>query len=555
MRRQPPQANRALSVRMISNVSHASVLRLVADKTICLDTALDKAFENNGCTARSFVARRRTTSVNHLNALFNCIQYDGLHEKRMVSFIKSHVDTQRPTVLVIDDDQDMRWAMRNILADAGFDVAEADSGGVGLEIAGRRTPDTVLVDMRMPGLGGEEVLRRLQRLDSSVPVIVVTAHGTISGAVSAVRDGAFEYITKPFRNELLVNAVQRAVARRRVNHIDTAGVRAAIAAMMGEGPSIQNLVAQIEAVVSTDYSVIIHGETGAGKEVVARCLHHFSRRAAHLLVVVDCGAIAETLTDSEFFGHEKGAFTGASERRRGRFEAAGSGGTIFLDEIGNLASTGQKALLRTLEERKIRRMGGAELINLDMRVIAATHADLKERVRAGAFRQDLFFRLAEYIITVPPLRSRPEDIEFLARRFLMQAREALGRPPVEVTSAALDLLRAYHWPGNVRELRNVMRRVALTASDSVTPRQLQGSFIDGGAFSCAAQQSFGDSVSLHQLVQSKVHATERDAVVAALEQAGGNKAKAARLLGIDYKTYRIKLKLYQGQGEPANGRS
>lgn len=472
----------------------------------------------------------------------------------MLSSEKCHVDALQPTVLLIDDDQDMRWAMRNILAGAGFNVAEAEGGGIGLDIVGRRTPDTVLLDMRMPGLGGEEVLRRLQRLDPSLPVIVVTAHATIAGAVSAVRNGAFEYIIKPFRNEHLVDAVQRAVAYRGVAHSAAIGVRAAVTATMGRGPSIQNLIAQIEAVVSTDYSIVIHGETGAGKEVVARSLHQFSRRADRPLVVVDCGAIAETLTDSEFFGHEKGAFTGASERRRGRFEAAANGGTIFLDEIGNLAPTGQKALLRTLEERKIRRVGGAELIDLDVRVIAATNDDLKQRAQAGAFRQDLFFRLAEYVIVVPPLRSRLEDVEFLARRFLAQAREALGRPPVELTSAALDMLRAYHWPGNVRELRNVIRRAALTTSDALTPRELQDSFIDGGACAYAVHQPPSSSASLRYRVQRQVREIERDAVVAALEQAGGNKAKAARLLGIDYKTYRTKLKsLGELPVEPADG--
>lgn len=445
--------------------------------------------------------------------------------------------------------------MRNILAGAGFDVAEADAGRAALELAGCRTPDTVLLDMRMPGLGGEEVLRRLQRLDPGLPIIVVTAHGSISGAVSAIREGAFEYITKPFRNEHLVDAVRRALARRTVARAaPAAGVRAALAAIMGQGPSIQNLAAQIEAVVSTDYSVVIRGETGVGKEVVARSLHQHGRRAERPLVVVDCGAIVETLTDSEFFGHEKGAYTGAGARRRGWFEAAANGGTIFLDEIGNLAPTGQKALLRTLDDRMIRRVGGAELINLDVRVIAATNDDLKERARGGAFREDLFFRLAEYVITVPPLRSRPEDIDFLTRRFLTQAREALGRPPVDVAPAALDLLCAYHWPGNVRELRNVMRRAALTVSDVITPRHLEDSLGGGVAPAIAARKAPAASTSLRHRVQDQVRVIERDAVIAALEQAGGNKAKAARLLGIDYKTYRTKLKLLgEWQGEPANG--
>ena len=459
---------------------------------------------------------------------------------------------KQPTVLLVDDDRDMRWAMRNILADAGLNVAEADAGATGLELAARRTPDAVLLDMRMPGLGGDEVLRRFWHMDPDLPVIVVTAHGTISGAVSAIRDGAFEYVTKPFRNEHLVKTVLRAVARRSDARRATAsGISAAITTFMGQGPAIQTLIAQIEAVVSTDYSIVIHGETGAGKEVVARSLHQHGRRAGLPLVIVDCGAISETLTDNEFFGHEKGAYTGASERHSGCFEAAAKGGTIFLDEVGNFAPTGQKALLRTLEERTLRRVGGTELIKLDVRVIAATNSDIKERAKAGSFREDLFFRLAEYVIRVPPLRSRPEDIAYLTRRFLTQARESLGRPPVDIAPAALDLLHSYPWPGNVRELRSVVRRAALTLSDIVMPEHLAESLGNGGA---PANSLPASRASLRHRVRGQVQAIEHDAVVAALDQAGGNKAKAARFLGIDYKTYRTKLKVaVEGRRASANG--
>jgi DNA-binding NtrC family response regulator len=463
---------------------------------------------------------------------------------------------QHSRVLLIEDDPDMRWAMRNILAGAGFDVAEADLGRAGLEMARNQTPDTVLLDMQMPSLGGEEVLRRLRCFDPGLPVIVVTAYGSIAGAISAIREGAFDYITKPFRNEHLVESVRRAIMRRSAHRVSVTSVSAAIMAKMGQSLQIRNLIGQIEAVVSSDYSVIIQGETGTGKEVIAATLHQYSRRAASPLVVVDCGAVVESLTDSEFFGHEKGAFTGASERRRGCFEAAANSGTIFLDEIGNLAATGQKALLRVLEEHKIRRLGGTETINLDIRVLAATNDNLQERAKAGTFREDLFFRLAEYTITVPPLRSRVDDIEFLARCFLTHARAALGRPPVEITSSALDVLRAYHWPGNVRELRNIMRRAALTKADEITPCQLGDSFSDASTVQCCARESDTGPASLRHRVQDQIRVIERDAVFAALEQAGGNKAKAARLLGIDYKTYRTKLKvLKESQNGATNGGS
>lgn len=461
---------------------------------------------------------------------------------------------QQPLVLVIDDDQNMRWAMRNILSGAGFEVAEAEAGRVGLEIAARRRPHTVLLDMRMPDLGGDEVLNSLRRVDPDLPVIIVTAHGSVSCAVSVTRDGAFDFITKPFRNEHLLETVQRAVEQRPVIR-PAMGIRTAVTAIMGQGPSIQKLVDQIEAVVSTDYSVVIYGETGAGKEVVARALHQHGRRSARSLVIVDCGAITETLIDSEFFGHEKGAYTGASGRHLGCFEIAANGGTIFLDEIGNLPPKGQKSLLRTLEERTIRRLGGREQIKLDLRVIAATNDDLREQVKSGSFREDLLFRLNEYVIRVPSLRSRPEDIPFLARRFLTQAQEALGRPPIEIARAALDLLGSYGWPGNVRELRNVMRRAALTSSSVITADDIADSLGDSVTPAISSQQRT-DPASLRDRLRDQMRTVERDAVLAALDQAGGNKTEAARVLGIDYKTYRTKLKLLtEWQGEPAHGRS
>ena len=317
--------------------------------------------------------------------------------------------SQQPTVLLIDDDKDMRWAMRHILGNAGFSVAEAEAGGPALELASRRTPDTVLLDMQMPGLGGDEVLRRLRRLAPNMPIIVVTGHGTIPGAVSAIQDGAYEYITKPFRNEHLVDTVQRAVNRRATASRATGcGVGTTLTAAMGQSKAVQSLVDQVEAVVSTNYSVLIQGETGTGKEVVARCLHQHSRRASHPLVVVDCGTIAETLINSEFFGHEKGAYTGASALHRGWFEVAAKGGTMFLDEIGNLAPFGEGPAARPRGAQHPSESGAPKRWISTCASSRPATRNLKELTQTGRFREDLFFRLAEYIITLPPLRSRPE---------------------------------------------------------------------------------------------------------------------------------------------------
>ena len=462
-------------------------------------------------------------------------------------------------ILIVDDDCDMRWAIRNVLTGAGFEVEESDGGGTALTQAARDPPAVVLLDMHMPGVSGDIVLRSLKRLDPRLPIIVVTAHGTIPAAISAIRDGAFEYVTKPFRNDHLVETVRLAVATAcAAQPTICEGVGAGLAAAMGPGPAIQALIADVKAVVSTEYSVLIGGETGSGKEVVARSLHEYGPRAKQPLVTVDCGAIAELLTGSEFFGHEKGAFTGASERHRGYIEEAANGGTIFLDEVGNLSPTGQKALLRTLENRTLRRVGGKEAIKLDMRVIAASNEDLQSHVKTGCFRQDLFFRLAEYVIMVPPLRARPEDVPFLARRFLKQAREVLNRPVAEIDPAAIEWLCAYGWPGNVRELRSVIRRAALSKSDRITTLDLAGSL--RGQTAAPVPGAPGARLPLHQRVRDQVHALEHDAIVTALKDTMGNKAKAARLLEIDYKTFRIKLKALEAAdrtvanpSDPASG--
>jgi two-component system nitrogen regulation response regulator GlnG len=452
-------------------------------------------------------------------------------------------------ILIIDDDQDMRWALRTILGEIGLAVAEANAGTAGLEVAARTKPAVVLLDLRMPGISGEEVLARLRRLYQAMPVIVITGYGSIAGAVDAIRAGAFDYLTKPFENDAVVAAVRRAVAQpEAVGQRSGGSLRETVTGLMGRGPAIQTLLAQLEVVVGTDYSVLICGETGTGKEIVAQALHRHGPRAQRPFVVFDCGAIVEALVDSEFFGHERGAYTGANERRRGRFELAADGGTIFLDEIGNLCAVGQRALLRALEERVIYRVGGTTPIRLDTRVVAATNENLTDGEDAGTFRPDLFYRLSEYTIIVPPLRARPEDIEFLALRFLDQTQRAVEGAALEFTPDALDLLRSHHWPGNVRQLRNVVRRAGLMAPRAVTAAHVEACLPQrptrGGEPAASAAAA---NAPLRDLVQHRVRQVERDAILAALTSAGGNKAAAARQLGIDYKTFRVKLKSVEQQ--------
>jgi two-component system nitrogen regulation response regulator GlnG len=463
--------------------------------------------------------------------------------------------TQSP-VLVIDDDKDMLWALSTIVRDAGLPVVEADAGPLGLQLASQIRPAAVLLDLRLPGLSGEEVLGRLRRLYQAVPVIVVTGHGSIPSAVDAIRAGAFDYLTKPFDNAVVVAAVTRAIAQEpAVPPENRRDLRQALTGLMGHGPAIEALIGQLDVVLNTDFSVLICGETGTGKEIVAQALHRHGPRTTRPFVVFDCGAIVEALVDAEFFGHERGAYTGANERRRGRFELAADGGTIFLDEIGNLCAVGQQALLRALEERVIYRVGGTTPIRLDTRVIAATNEQILDEEDASRFRPDLFYRLSEYTIMVPPLRTRPEDIAYLARRFLAQTRRAIGGPGLEITEDALDVLRGYAWPGNVRQLRNVVRRAGLVAPHKVTEAVIRDCMPRRPArIAVQLPQEPAADVPLRDLVQGRVQQLERDAIRAALTQAGGNKAAAARQLGIDYKTFRIKLKAIEQNGAMATGR-
>jgi DNA-binding NtrC family response regulator len=458
------------------------------------------------------------------------------------------------SVLIIDDDQDIRWALRTILSRNGLATIEADAGPRGLEVAARNAPAAVLLDLRLPGLAGEEVLARLRHQCQDLPVIVITGYGTITGAVDAIRAGAFDYLTKPFDNDAVVAAVKRAIAQRPVVARPANGnIRECVTGQMGDGVAIQNLVTQMEMVLDTDYSVLIVGETGTGKEIVAQSLHRHGPRTARPFIVFDCGSIVDALVDSEFFGHERGAFTGANERRRGRFEIAADGGTIFLDEIGNLCAVGQQALLRALEERVIYRVGGSTPIRLDTRVIAATNEALEEEDVIGTFRPDLYYRLSEYTITVPPLRTRPEDIEFLTRRFLDQAQRAPANWLPDITPDALELLRGYPWPGNVRQLRNVVRRAGLMGNGKITPERILPCLPHRPTQNASfAPPCASGNMSLRDMVEFQVRKVERDAISHALAQAGGNKTAAARRLGIDYKTFREKLKKIEHDAQVNN---
>ena len=450
-------------------------------------------------------------------------------------------------LLVIDDDEAGCGLLRRLFTREGFEVAVEHDGKPGLERAEADRPDVVLLDLDMPGLGGLEVLPRLLALQPNAPVIMLTGHQDVRTAVQAMQLGAFDYLTKPIDNAEIVLVVRRALEaralrmevddlRRKVD--ETVG----LAAQMGGSVQVSAIVEQVRTVAASNFSVLILGETGTGKELVAQAIHRESDRRAKPFIALDCGAIPETLLESELFGHERGAFTGADRRKQGQFHLA-EGGTLFLDEIGNLPIALQAKLLRTIESRQVQSVGGARATPMDIRFVAATNQNLQEQATRGAFRADLYFRLAQYTVSLPLLRERPGDIPHLARRFLVEASVELRRPVHEIPADVARLLQRHPWPGNVRELRNVMRRAVLESKDLQIHRSVVQRLL-GETMTPASLRPPGQSnPSLRDLAAEAAHNAEHLAICAALRAAGGNKSQAARALQTDYKTLHTKMKV------------
>lgn len=459
-------------------------------------------------------------------------------------------------VLVVDDCKDARWSLLELLRRQRMDVIEAEDGGTALSLAEAERPDVMLLDIRLPGMDGLEVMRRALKLDAALRVILVTGFGDIRGSVVALKAGAFDYLTKPFDHSEVIRAVRAALAGHvlgRQPHHSSGTEPESLLDYMGQGPAVRRLVTEVNRVAATDFSVVIVGETGAGKELVAQGIHARSPRSARSFLAVDCGAIPETLMESELFGHEKGAFTGADRKRIGKFEAA-SEGTLFLDEISNLTSGMQSKLLRALQEKQIYRVGGASLVTVDTRVIAATSKDLHSLVAANSFRQDLFYRLSEYVVVVPPLRTRREDIPFLASRFLRRTNQELGKNVLGFTDSAMEAMTEYTWPGNVRELRNAVRRAVLLADRTIGEDSLrltaQPEWMDVSHISSTLILD-DRQLSLKEIVQRHTARIEQAVLRDVLRTTGGNKAKAARMLHVDYKTIHTKIKKYLSNGGSA----
>ena len=435
-------------------------------------------------------------------------------------------------ILVADDDPVARDLLVEVLQREGYRTVAASGGAESIALA-RSTPlQLALIDLRMPEVDGLQVLKELKRIQPGLPVIIVTAFADMETAVSAIRAGAYDYLSKPFSMDEIRETVRRTLKASQTHRAGKAPAPRAGGSseiLVGRSAAIVAVYKLVARVASNDATVLITGETGTGKEQVARAIHQASPRATAPFVAVDCTALPETLFESELFGHERGAFTGAHAQRQGMLEMAGVG-TCFLDEIGELSPALQAKLLRTLQEKTIRRVGGNQTFPLRARIIVATNRDLPRLVRQGAFREDLLYRLDVVRINIPPLRERREDIPLLIRHFLEKYAPEGAAPAPEISSDAMASLKRYHWPGNVRQLENVIQRVmAVSASPVILPEDLP---IDVTTANAAAGQDNEAPVRLRDL--KKHHVLET------LEKTGGNKLRAAQILGIDRRTlYRI----------------
>ena len=450
-------------------------------------------------------------------------------------------------VLVVDDEENMVHFLTRLLAHEGYDVDGVVSGTEALDRIKETGYDLVLCDLRLPGADGIEVLNAVRETLPETAVVMITAYGTIPSAIEAMRAGAYDYVTKPFRAQEILGVVDRALERirlrREVEHLRRmVAQRFGFGGLVGKSQPMQEVYTQIEKVAGARGAVLIHGESGTGKELVAKAIHHASRRKTAPFVVVDCAAIPESLQESELFGHLKGAFTGAVATRKGLFEEA-HGGTLFLDEAGELPLSLQAKLLRALQDGEIRRVGDTRVVQVDVRVIAATNRDLAEEVAQGAFREDLYYRLAVFPIGLPPLRERREDISLLAEHVLGRIAEEAGGAPKRLSAGALRVVMSYAWPGNVREFEHVLERAALLGEGEViTERDLPAQLTAPGHELAVALPE--DALALPEATARIVREVERELIRRALGRTAGNRTEAARLLRISRRALVYKLKTY-----------
>jgi DNA-binding NtrC family response regulator len=449
-------------------------------------------------------------------------------------------------LLVVDDDPAVAKLLRAVFVREGFDVFAVEDGESGVARALADKPDLVILDFELPKLDGLQVLERVKSEMPELPIVMLTGRDNVKLAVRSMQLGASNYVTKPFDPEEIIVIVRRAMEMRALTtEVEDlrrqVGSAAGLDVQMGTSAAVRRIAEQVKTVAVTNFSVLILGETGTGKELVAAALHRQSERRAKPFVALDCGAIPEALLESELFGHEKGAFTGADRRRAGHFHLAESG-TLFLDEIGNLPLGLQAKLLRVLESRQLRSIGAGQSTSIDVRFIAATNNDLQGRVTAGQFRSDLYFRLAQYTISLPPLRERPDDVPYLAERFMREVGVELRRPMQGIAPDALAVLRAHPWPGNVRQLRNVIRQAVLESQDLLVDRVSVELLLGSATAAKDVPIPSLSGRSLKEIAEKAALEAERRAISEALRETHGNKSQAARVLKTDFKTLHVKMK-------------
>lgn len=440
-------------------------------------------------------------------------------------------------ILIIDDNESLRYTLTSVLEESGFETCAVDDGHKGINEVKTNSYNLVICDMKIPGMDGMQILREIKKINPELPVLVLTAFGDIKNAVEAMKHGAHDYLTKPFNNEEMIINIRKALEVKYLNQevnmlrkkYDESYKRDII---IGNTKPMKDLMEQIKVVSPTNLTVLLQGESGSGKEVIANMIHRLSDRKSGIFVAVDCGAIPEALIESELFGYEKGAFTDARTQREGKFEQA-HGGTLFLDEITNLSDANQTKLLRAIEDRKITRLGGKKAKALDVRIIAASNIQLSRAVNNLSFRADLFYRLNEFHIDLPPLRERKEDIELFVNHFIDDANKEMNKSIESVSKEVMTKIMNHTWPGNIRELRNAIRRAVLLS---------HGNTVNSIHIHEMNEQQLIPEENHGQSFLDSARRAEKDIIMKAIEEAGGNKSKAAKILNMNERTLYRKIK-------------
>ncbi len=455
-------------------------------------------------------------------------------------------------ILVVDDEKSMQEFLKITLGREGYQVVTASTGAKALKIFEKDLFDMVISDIKMPRMSGIELLKRLKEIDPGIIVVMLTAYASVDNAVEAMKEGAYDYVSKPFQVDELKLVIRNALDKRSLERENVLLKREleshfGFGEIVGTSPKMQKIYDMILRVAKTNTNILITGESGTGKELVARAIHRESKRSAGAFVPVNCGAIPENLLESELFGHEKGAFTGAVRTKKGLFEAA-EGGSIFLDEVTELALNLQVKLLRVIQERRFKRVGGTEEMDADVRLISATNRDIEKEVKAERFRQDLFFRINVIPIALPPLRERKEEIPLLANHFIAKYSKAIGKEIDGIEAEALELLNKHDFPGNVRELENMMERaVALETGKTISFDTIRADLTDE-KLSVSGIKAGGDGFDTEETgkidFQDVVAGTEKRLIVEAMNRAGGVKTKAAEILNISLRSLRYLLDKY-----------